>query len=126
MIPSTLFVCWIIIELYPEHHKRLSCKDSGFYFSQMNIVYLFVLKQVIIFTELELQIVYSPAASASNQIFCLSTKATLRQASLVAQSVKNLPAIQESWVQSLGQEDPLEKGMATNTSNFAWRIPWTE
>ena len=92
----------------------------------MNIVYLFVLKQVIIFTELELQIVYSPAASASNQIFCLSTKATLRQASLVAQSVKNLPAIQESWVQSLGQEDPLEKGMATNTSNFAWRIPWTE
>ena len=92
----------------------------------MNIVYLFVLKQVIIFTELELQIVYSPAASASSQIFCLSTKATLRQASLVAQSVKNLPAIQESWVQSLGQEDPLEKGMVTNTSNFACRIPWTE
>ena len=40
--------------------------------------------------------------------------------------VKNLPAMQETWVQSLGQEDPLERGMATNSSIFAWRIPWTE
>ena len=48
------------------------------------------------------------------------------QASLVAQMVKNLPAVQETWVQSLGQEDPLEKGMATHSSILAWRIPWTE
>ena len=47
-------------------------------------------------------------------------------ASLVAQMVKNLPAIQETRVQSLGQEDPLEKGMATHFSILAWRIPWTE
>ena len=40
--------------------------------------------------------------------------------------VKNLPAMQESWVQSLGQEDLLEKGMATHSSILAWRIPWTE
>ena len=40
--------------------------------------------------------------------------------------VKNLPAVQETWVQSLGQEDPLEKGMATHSSVLAWRIPWTE
>ena len=40
--------------------------------------------------------------------------------------VKNLPALQESRVQSLGQEDPLEKGMATHSSILAWRIPWTE
>ena len=40
--------------------------------------------------------------------------------------VKNLSAIQETWLQSLGQEDPLEKGMATHTSILAWRIPWTE
>ena len=39
---------------------------------------------------------------------------------------KNLPAKQESWVQSLGQEDPLEKGMATQPSILAWEIPWTE
>ena len=43
-------------------------------------------------------------------------------ASLVAQMVKNLPAIQETWIQSLGQEDPLEKEMATHSSILAWRI----
>ena len=40
--------------------------------------------------------------------------------------VKNLPAIRETQVQSLGREDPLEKGMATHSSILAWRIPWTE
>ena len=47
-------------------------------------------------------------------------------ASLVAQRVKNLLAMQETWVQSLGQEDPLEKGMAIHSSILAWGIPWTE
>ena len=47
-------------------------------------------------------------------------------ASLVAQSVKSLPAMQETWVQFLGQEDPLEKEMATHFSILAWRIPLTE
>ena len=46
-------------------------------------------------------------------------------ASLVAQLVKNPPAMQETWVQSLGWEDPLEKGKATHSSILAWRIPWT-
>ena len=46
--------------------------------------------------------------------------------SLVAQMVKNPPAMQETQVQSLGQEDPPEKGMATQSSILAWRIPWTE
>ena len=45
-------------------------------------------------------------------------------ASLVAQVVENLPAMQETWVQSLGWEDPLEKGKATHCSILAWRIPW--
>ena len=40
--------------------------------------------------------------------------------------VKNLPALQETLVRSLSREDPLEKGMVTHSSNFAWRIPWTE
>ena len=44
----------------------------------------------------------------------------------MAQMVKNLPAIQETWVQSLGWEDPLEKGTTTHSSILAWRIPWTE
>ena len=47
-------------------------------------------------------------------------------ASLVAQMVKNLPVMWETWVQSLGWEDLLEKEMATHSSIFAWRIPWTE
>ena len=46
-------------------------------------------------------------------------------ASLVAQLVKNPPAVQETWVQFLGWEDPLEKGKATHFSILAWRIPWT-
>ena len=45
---------------------------------------------------------------------------------LVAQRLKHLPGMQETRVRSLGQEDPLEKGMATRSSILAWRIPWTE
>ena len=47
-------------------------------------------------------------------------------ASLVAQIVKNLPTMQKTWSQSLSQEDPLQKGMATHSYILAWRIPWTE
>ena len=46
--------------------------------------------------------------------------------SMVAQMVKNLSAMQETWFRSLGWEDPLEKGMATHSSVLAWKIPWTE
>ena len=48
------------------------------------------------------------------------------RASLVVQMVKNLPAMGETWVRSLGRGDALEKGMATHSSILAWRIPWTE
>ena len=48
------------------------------------------------------------------------------QDSLVAQTVKNLPAMQETWVWSVGQEDPLEKEITIHSSILAWRIPWTE
>ena len=50
----------------------------------------------------------------------------VHMASLVAQLVKSLPAMWETWVQSLGQEDPLRKEMATLSSILAWRIPWAE
>ena len=50
----------------------------------------------------------------------------LNWAFLVAQTVKNPPAKQETWVRYLGWEDPLEEGMATHSSIFTWRIPWTE
>ena len=45
---------------------------------------------------------------------------------MVAQPVKNLPTMQETWVQSLGEEDPLDKGMATHFRILAWEIPWRE
>ena len=54
-----------------------------------------------------------------------TTLGILLGASLVAQMVKNLPVVQEIWVQPLGQKDPLEKGMATHSSILACRIPWT-
>ena len=44
----------------------------------------------------------------------------------MAQTIKNPPAMQEAWVQSLGGPDPLQEGMATHSSILAWRIPWTE
>ena len=49
----------------------------------------------------------------------------MQLASLVAQVVKNTPAVWETWLRSLGWEEPLEKGMATHSSILAWRIPWT-
>ena len=51
---------------------------------------------------------------------------TLRRGFPGDSAVKNLPTMQETWVQSLGQKDPLEKEMATHSSMLAWRIPWTE
>ena len=57
---------------------------------------------------------------------CVCVCACSIWASLGTQTVKNLPAMQETWVQSLGWEDPLEKGMVTHSSILAWEIPWTE
>ena len=56
-----------------------------------------------------------------NAVFC-----HLNFLSAVAQTVKCLPAMRETWIQSLGQEDPLEKETATYSSTLAWKIPWTE
>ena len=56
----------------------------------------------------------------------MATHSGILGASLVAQTVKNLSAMQENQVPSLGQEDPVAKGMAAQSSILAWRIPWTE
>ena len=60
------------------------------------------------------------------KVYIYIQRYTSTWASLVAQRVKNLPAMWETWVQSLGWEDPLEEGVATHSSILAWRIPWTE
>ena len=59
-------------------------------------------------------------------MYCGFVKAFVVWASPVAQSVNNLPAMQETWVRPLGWKDPLEKEMATHSSILAWKIPWTE
>ena len=56
---------------------------------------------------------------------CPGVKLLDHMTSLIAQLVKNPPAMQETWVLSLGWDDPLEKGKATHSSILAWRIPWT-
>ena len=66
-----------------------------------------------------------PGAILSFKTF-LSFINRLLGASPVAQRLKRMPAMWETWVQSLGQEDPLEKEMTTHSSTLAWRIPWTE
>ena len=66
-----------------------------------------------------------PPREKGKQIYLLFPYKTLGT-SLVAQTVKNLSTMQETWVQSLGQEDSLEKEMATHSSTLAWKIPWTE
>ena len=67
-----------------------------------------------------MSLVYSTVIDSFYRLYCIWG------ASLAAQMVMNLPAVQETRVQSLGQEDPLEKGKATHSGILAWRIPWTE
>ena len=67
----------------------------------------------------------APGMSGYMVIICLLIYLPLR-ASLVAQTVKRLPAMRETWVRSLGREDPLEKEMATHSSILAWKILWVK
>ena len=69
-----------------------------------------------------------PASESSpmSQLFAWGGQSTGVSSSLVAQRLKRLPAIRETWVRSLGWEDPLEKEMATYSSILAWKIPWAE
>ena len=67
-----------------------------------------------------------PLKEASIPTVAFDLPDSLNFASLVAQMVKRLPAVRETWVRSLGCEDPLKKAMATHSSTLAWKIPWTE
>ena len=71
---------------------------------------------------------YSSEGAALPSILNLKETSAVQKfgASLVAQMVKHLPAIRETWVCSLGREEPLEKEMATHSSTLAWKIPWME
>ena len=74
-----------------------------------------------------LYLVYTPVPPTDHSWnHLVKIKASMCLASQLAQTVKNLPAMQETWLPSLGWEDPLEKGMATHSSILTWEIPWTE
>ena len=98
--PASGTICFFFFSLRKEKVFAYNYKNSYSYFSG---VYC--------------QIQWYPSYFSSNHNL---------EASLVSQMVKNPPAMQNTQVQSLGQEDPLEKGMATHSSILAWRIPWTE
>ena len=68
----------------------------------------------------------SPGDNQQGVVFCFFNFLFYTRASLVTQTVKNLPPMQKTLVQSLGQEEPLEKVMVIHSSILAWRIPWTE
>ena len=101
-----VYVCYP----WPSPPRRLACEQSSYWLSPSP----------------------SPCSSRDeppNELLAgllLENPKELFRASLVAQLVKHLPAMQETWVRSLGQEDPLEKGMATHSSILSWRSPWTE
>ena len=88
------------------------------------IVLFLIFKGICILSSIVAVSIYIPSNSARGFPF-LHTLSSI-WVSLVAQMVKNLPAMWETQVQSLGLEDPLEKEMATHSSILAWRIPWTE
>ena len=77
----------------------------------------------ILYLRIHRELIPVPSQCYPYDIMCVQYETG---ASLVVQIVKSLQAIQETQVQSLGQEDPLEKEMATHSSTLAWRIPWTE
>ena len=60
------------------------------------------------------------------EFLIIKAQSKVSWASLVTQMLKHLPAMYDTWLQSLGQEDPLEKGKATHSNILAWKIPWTE
>ena len=106
---------------------------SGFSILFHWFVCLFLCQSLTLLITIILECDLKSGIDASSFAFCLRLLwlfevfcGCICRASLVAQRLKYLPAVQETWIQSLGWEDPLEKEMATHFSILAWRIPWRE
>ena len=122
--PSALSSGWNVSPIPSK--PQLSSSLLSTYFSLCK----FLRRKELTFTVLRYSIAmmtlfYSDSLAQLSPVW-LVTSLLQQGASLVVQMVKNLPAMQESWVQSLGWEDPLEKGTATHSSILAWRISWSE
>ena len=101
---------------------EVSCKGVGAFY---NHVFRFQSKSLPVFWNHNTNFFQWPSLLPS-QFFWFKHSQSFSWASLVAQIVKCLPTLQETWVQSLGQEDPLEKEMVIHSSSLAWKITWIE
>ena len=108
-IDFTNFTCMQLNNVFSNYYFNYCCVFGICYFS---ISYLLCY--------------FFPEERPIGLIYRLICSVFVTVASLVTQTVKNPPAVQETWVRSLGQEDPLEKSMAPLSSVLAWRIPWAE
>ena len=118
---SQLFLLWTLILALNQDLKNKSSimiSDSEIWFSSPCDM------QILSKNPLRNLIASSPLAPISRSF--IADDCGVTGPSLVAQMVKDLPVMLETWVQSLGQEDSLEKGLATHSNILAWRIPWTE
>ena len=98
--------------------------DHQFFVLILNSSNVFYLVPFVLFTEKAMRAYHK--TEHVNVIGKVFKFIFIPQSSLMVQTGKNLPAMQETWVHFLGWEDPLEKGMATHSSILAWEIPWTE
>ena len=99
---------------------RMDWLDLPYHWSSMKVTFCYTWKYSGFYSFFFLFFLFV----SSSWPFGFVTGFIFAQASLVAQLVKNLPTMWENWVQSLGWEDPLDKGKATHSSILAWRIPW--
>ena len=105
---------------YPEWRRRTTTERTRWLCQQLSFPLIFTVScSEILFCSLQ---GYTKGKTVNSNIIRLRYLRT----SLVAQMVKHLPTMRETWVWSLGQEDPLENKMATHSSILAWKIPWTE
>ena len=131
-IPFTVVYPWWICELVQPSGRRLTislriAEHLSFYPAVLSILFwLFAQQTTWELGDLKQPLIISVCACASWPREAQLEFLMWVQASLVSQMVKNLPATQESWVQSLSREDPLEEEMATHSSIVVWKISWTE
>ena len=102
--------------MFTKNSATRGCSRSEVYLSRSSVYRILETRGKLLITNI--------AETRNSQMYLSSF--SLFRTTVVAQTVKNLPAVRESVIQSLGLQDPLEKGMATHSSILAWRIPWTE
>ena len=139
LVRGTLGCCSVASDCLQSHGSSSPgfpvCVPSLHYLSDFAQIHAPCVSDSMQLSHLCCPLVLLPSVFTSITVFCNELALRIRwpairgftsRASLVARTVKHLHAVQETWIQFLGQEDSLEKEMATQSSILAWRIPWTE